>query len=288
MCKLLLIILFCFFNVMFSQQAVDIRLVNMNVGAAATNNNLGVPKLSNDNKLNTILQANNVTRYEYKLGHPYSPYTDKIIEITCNCDENKLVNDLNFYSTVIDKAVVSNYGFFTDALTVGILNEGIGIPTGVNNSIITTNDDGLNQIFKDFKVFYYDRWCTSCGHIPSLAKAYSIVCDCDNKGLNITLNNYTSVIEISEYASAVYYLGNYNFLNSIETIYPNPFSTTFSINATENISEYSVFDVSGKQIIKSNSISDLDTQTSKLVSGIYFLKLQFENGKNGNYKLIKK
>lgn len=288
MSKLLLIIVFLFFQIMFSQQVVDVRLVNETIGSVDTNNNVGVTTLSNDNGLNAILQANNVTKYEFKGGHPYIPFTNKMIEITCNCDENKLVNDLNFYSTVVDKAVVSNYGVFRDALTLGILNEGIGIPTGVNNSIITTNDDGLNQIFKDFNVFYYDRWCTSCGSIPSLAKAYNIVCDCDNTGLNIALSSYTSVIEISEYATAYYYLGNISFINSIGTIYPNPFSTTFSINTTENISEYSVFDISGKQTIKSYTKSDLDNQTSKLVSGIYFLKLQFENGKNTNYKLIKK
>ncbi|WP_310558173.1 T9SS type A sorting domain-containing protein [Flavobacterium sp.] len=288
MSKLLLIVVYCFFNVMYSQQVIDLRLVKGETGRPVVNSNFGVTKLSNDDGLNAILQTNNVTRYDFKGGHPYSLYADKMIEITCNCDENKLVNDLNFYSMVVDKAVVSNYGSFTDALLVGILKEGLGIPIGVHNSIVTTNDDGLNQIFRDFKVFYYDRWCTTCGNSPIIAKAYSVVCDCDNKELNIALNNYKSVIEISEYASAFYYLGNDSFFNSIETIYPNPFSTSFTINTTENILEYSIFDVSGKQIIKSNSKSDLDKQTSKLVSGIYFLKLQFENGKNGSYKLIKK
>ncbi len=270
---------------MISQQVVDVRLVNENIGFALSSffNNE-----SNDDGLNIILQNNNVNRYQYKLNHPYLAYSNKMMEIECNCDANKLVNDLNTYSTVVEKAVISDYGIFKDALTLGILNVGIGIPIGVNNSIITTNDDGLNQIFKDFKVFYYDRWCTTCGSIPSLAKAYNIVCDCDNTGLKIALENYTSVIEITEYSGAYYYLKNKSFEKSNLTVSPNPFSSTFTIDTKETISNYVIFDISGKQIIKTNSKPELDNQTVNLKTGIYVLELKSLNGELTHHKIVKR
>jgi hypothetical protein len=46
-------------------------------------------------------------------------------------------------------------------------------------------------------------------------------------------------------------------------------------------------DISGKQLITTTSKNELDNLTYQLNSGIYFLKLQFENGENGNFKLLK-
>lgn len=285
--KLLLLFVFCYSQIIVSQKFVDVRLVNENFGWGEDSWTPDFSKLSNDDGLNLILLNNNVIRYQPKIAHPYQPYSNKMMEIQCDCDVNKLVNDLNTYSSVVEKAVISDYGIFKDALTIGILNKEIGIPTGVNNSIITTNDDGLNQIFKDFNVFYYDHWCTTCGSIPSLAKAYSIVCDCDNTALKIALDNYTSVIEITEYAGGYYYLNNKSFEQSNPTISPNPFTSTFTINTKENISNYSIFDISGKQIINCKSKTELDNQSLNLTRGIYILNLESESKKVFSQKLIK-
>lgn len=88
--KLVLLLTFCFSQLMISQQVVDVRLVNENIGFALSSffNNE-----SNDDGLNIILQNNNVNRYQYKLNHPYLAYSNKMMEIECNCDANKLVND---------------------------------------------------------------------------------------------------------------------------------------------------------------------------------------------------
>lgn len=284
--KLLLLLIFCFSQIMISQQVVDVRLVNENIGFALSSFfNIE----SNDDGLNIILQNNNINRYQFKLNHPYQPYSNKMMEIECDCDVNKLVNDLNAYSTVVEKAVISDYGIFKDAITCLILNDGIGIPTDVNNSIAITNDEGLNQIFENFNVFYYNNWCDNClPNHPLLKRAFNIVCDCDNTALKIALDNYTSVIETADYAGAFYYLKNKCFEQFKSVITPNPFSSTFSITTKELISEYAVFDISGKQIIKTNSKPELDNQTENLKTGIYVLELKSVNDEVIHHKIVKR
>jgi hypothetical protein len=285
----LLFFLFSFSQILLSQQVVEIRLVDPNIGYPIyeVNGGLSIGSQSNDVGLNALFEANNVTSYVSKGGHPY--YVDSIYEIYCNGDVNQLRNSLAAYTTVVENAKVSQAGTFSDALTTRILDTQIGIPTGVSNEIITTNDSGLNQIFEDFNVFYYDLWCSSCSNIPTLNRVYNIVCDCDATTLLLVLNNYTSVIEPNqtELASAYYLLGNESFDANKPSIYPNPFSTSFSIQTKATILHYGVFDVTGKQIINTASKSALDNQVQQLTSGIYVLKLQSENGEIFNHKLIK-
>jgi hypothetical protein len=69
---------------------------------------------------------------------------------------------------------------------------------------------------------------------------------------------------------------------------PNPFSSDFDIQTEETILNYSLVDISGKLLIATTSKNELDTIASQLNSGIYFLNLELENGKSGNFKLIKK
>ncbi|ESU27029.1 hypothetical protein FLJC2902T_23700 [Flavobacterium limnosediminis JC2902] len=104
------------------------------------------------------------------------------------------------------------------------------------------------------------------------------------------MDNYTTVIEAgsTQYSTAIYLLNNTEFDKNTFSIYPNPFTTTFKIENQEQISQYTLFDVTGKQLIKTTEKSELDTQTSKLNSGMYLLQLDFENGKSSNYKIIKK
>lgn len=286
----LLFFVFSFSQILLSQQVVEIRLVDSNIGYPIYEGNggLSIGSQSNDDGLNAIFEANNVTSYVMKGGHPY--YFDSIYEIYCNGDVNQLRNSLVAYTTVVESAKVSQAGVFADALITRILNTEIGIPTGISSEIITTNDVGLNQIFEDFNVFYYDLWCSSCSNIPILDRVYNIVCDCDASALKVVLNNYTSVIEPNqtELSSAYYLLGNESFDANKPSIYPNPFSTSFSIQTKAAILHYSVFDITGKQIINTASKSALDNQVQHMNTGIYVLKLESENGEIFNQKLIKK
>lgn len=262
-------------------QIVDIRLVNAQIGRPNEDVPWGTsPTTSNDAGLNAILQANGINRYEPKRGHPYPDYSMRMVEVSAApADINQFIATLNQYSTVVEKAVISNPGIFRDAVSTKIITPGIGIPTGSSNNIITTNDPGLNQIFTNYNVFYYSQ---------IYPNVYDVVCNCDNVLLKAALDSYTSVIEAgSTHYSYEVYLNAAEFDKTSFSIYPNPFTTTFTIESQQPIIQYSVFDITGKQLIKTAAKSEFDIQISKLNPGIFLLKLDYENGKSSNLRIIK-
>ncbi|MEO0038380.1 MAG: hypothetical protein RIQ59_1591 [Bacteroidota bacterium] len=269
-------------SVCFSQnQVVEIKLVDSSIGGEGMQSGT-----SNDSGLNQIFQNHNVFRYEYRYNHPLIPA--KYYEAECqNCDTNQLYTDLLNYTSVVEKARITSYGSpFLEVLATQLQSATIGIPAGTTNGIITTNDAGLNQIFQNFNVNYYALICTSCTTAPMI-KSYYISCNCDNAALKSALDNYTSVINFSEFIHASYWLGNNQFQKSKPLISPNPFSTNFNIQTEDPISTYTLFDITGKKLITTNLKNELDNLSSQLNSGIYFLNLNFENGQNGNFKLLK-
>jgi hypothetical protein len=188
------------------------------------------------------------------------------------------VVDLQSYSSVVAYAHLADKNLFSDVLRTKITNAIIGIPTGSDNNIITTNDVGLNQIFQDFNVYYYQ---------PIAFQWYTIACNCDNYLLKAALDNYSSVTNKTEYISRTY-LSTSKFSSNRFLITPNPFSSTFTIDNQRFISEYAIFDISGKQIIKTNSKPELDNQTENLKTGIYVLELKSLNGEVVHHKIAKK
>lgn len=285
--KIILFLLFSTFTM--AQSTVEIRIVNETIGAPLFNYTVNQTTESNDAGLNSILQNHNVFSYIPKGNHPYPSYVNRIMEAQCNnCNLNQLALDLQSYSTVVASAQVSTYGYFSDALRLQLLNSANGTPTGINNGIIVTNDAALNQIFQDYNVYYYTQSFPNASIGSSLLRVFDLVCNCDNTQLKTALDNYNALIEDTEYFGSAYLLGNSQFDLSKTTIYPNPFQDTFNVNATEGISNYTVLDISGKQIINTNRKSELDNQSRNLNSGVYVLKLQFENGQHANYKLVKK
>jgi Secretion system C-terminal sorting domain len=263
-------------------------LVQSNIGASTFNGVPGIDTASNDPGLNAILQAYNITYYMEKGGHIYPPFLGRFTETMCETSQvSQLVNDLLAYSSVIENVRVTVYGSpFNDCLYAEINSLGVGTPVGFNNEIVVTNDDGLNQIFEDFNVYYYEL--SFPGAIgEALQRTYSVVCNCDNTQLKIALDNYTNVINYTEFINPGYLLNTMDFENTNLVLAPNPFTTTFSIQTKESILNYSLFDSVGKQILNTNSKSDLDAISSQLNSGMYLLNLQFENGSVENYKIIK-
>ena len=84
-------------------------------------------------------------------------------------------------------------------------------------------------------------------------------------------------------------LANSNFSNNEIQIYPNPTSDYLNINTSENIKAVTVFDFLGKQIISKNTFSNQEKiDLSNYNSGIYFVKIESENGKLEIKKIIKK
>ncbi|MBP4139349.1 family 10 glycosylhydrolase [Flavobacterium geliluteum] len=93
-------------------------------------------------------------------------------------------------------------------------------------------------------------------------------------------------------------LGNDDFelrTNQLFSVYPNPFSDVFTIelnNASFNKARITIFDPSGIQVWQQDFESRLDSkilvQPTNVESGIYFVRINFENGSSESFKIIKK
>ncbi len=283
--KLLLIMLS---NFAFAQQIIDIRIVDPNVGTPILNSaNPWAPTESNDAGLNAILSTYGVTNYNTYFGHPFPDYQSKTMAIVGSYALG-LITDLNNYSAVIASAKVSSDGSYTDAVRSQLLIATVGAPTGVNGGIIVTNDPGLNTIFQTHNVFYYSQSFPSASAGNALLRYYDVVCNCNKNLLKAALDGYTTIIQNTENIHGGYILSNNQFEKPKPIISPNPFSNNFTIETDEVISNYSLFDISGKQLINTNSKTALDNLSSQLNSGVYFLNLELENGLKSNYKIVKK
>lgn len=76
---------------------------------------------------------------------------------------------------------------------------------------------------------------------------------------------------------------------SLLTIYPNPNNGLFNIKSANNMLFYSINNVFGKEIMfKKTNNKELSIDISKFSAGIYLLKLQMENGKIINKKILKR
>lgn len=285
--KILLLLLVT--NFCFSQDAIEIRLVSANVGGVDTYSNFPSYVQSTDAAMNTILQNNNVSNYEYKEGHPIAIYNQRIIQIVGNPNNYaNLLIDLLAYNTVVESAQYTNlYGGFSDAAYSKLVDLNIGVPTGVNsNNIITTNDTGLNQIFINHNVLFYQQILPSSTN-PEILKTYAIACNCNAQLLRNDLENYNSVIDYTYEFPANYLLSTEYFNKKDIQIYPNPFEDTITIDTYLTIKNYSVFDLIGKKIIETESKDELNTELAKLNLGTYLLQLQSEDNNIVTKKIIK-
>lgn len=287
--KLLLLLLIS--NFAFSQNAIDIRLVDQNVGNPIyvwDENYIHSTNTSNDAGLNAILSSFGVDIYLDNNFHPYLPFQFKTKLIRGNVTQG-LVDALTAYSSVVASAKLTTDFEFTDAVTVKLVNRNIGSETGTSNGIIVTNDTGLNTIFQNFSVFAYIQLYPSASDTPSnLLNYFTVVCDCDKNLLKAALQAYTPVIQTTENVQGGVMLSNQQFEKPRAVISPNPFSNDFEIETEQTITKYSIVDITGKNIVSTSSKQELDNQTAQLSAGIYLLNLDFDNGQSAHYKLVKK
>lgn len=272
-----------------SQSNIEIRLatyVGSPIYTFAGNGYIST-NISDDAGLNNILSAYNVTQYVTNDIHPYEPYWSKT-KLILGTYPQQLINDLMAYSSVIASARITNGYEYTDVLRLQLVSLSVGSPVGVSGNVIVTNDTGLNTIFQNFHVFYYvQSYPTST--VNSSLRYYTAVCDCDKNLLNTALLNYSSVVAATEtIIGGGQLLSNQQIEKPKVKISPNPFSNNFDIQSEQSISNYSIIDVSGKIVANTDSKSEIDYQSSRLNTGMYFLNIDFENGQKANYKLIKK
>jgi hypothetical protein len=67
------------------------------------------------------------------------------------------------------------------------------------------------------------------------------------------------------------------------SIYPNPSSANIQLIGLETTQQYSIYDMSGRQVSKGKALTNANIDISTLTSGVYFIKT--ENG--GVSKFIK-
>ena len=201
---------------------------------------------------------------EYGMAKIYCP----------NASLSNLTNQLTSYSVIKSVKPETQDYTMADELIIQLANSNIGTYIATVNNIVTTNNTDLNSIFQTYNVDKYE--------------GNYIRCNCNLDNLKIDLDNLSNVISQTYYATYYDLLTSSQFNKKETVISPNPFSTNFNIQTEEIISNYSLIDISGKQLINTASKNELDNASSQLNAGVYFLNLQFENGQKGNYKLIKK
>jgi hypothetical protein len=78
-------------------------------------------------------------------------------------------------------------------------------------------------------------------------------------------------------------LGTENFEKQTASLYPNPSNGIFAISSTENLKKITAFDILGKEImVKTLSNNQFSIENK----GVYFLKIELENGQIINHKIV--
>lgn len=77
-------------------------------------------------------------------------------------------------------------------------------------------------------------------------------------------------------------------INSLVKIYPNPVTSQFTIESSEKIISYSIFNRYGNQVIRKDiNTKKWEVQVSELPRGFYYLELMTEKGKIVRKKIMK-
>ena len=110
----------------------------------------------------------------------------------------------------------------------------------------------------------------------------------DASAADLNGDGLPDVISASSYDNKVAWYGNSvleiqdNHQNKI-TLYPNPTNGKLYINSKQEIVLVEVYDLVGKKVLETKTEIDL----SNLVSGIYFVKIEDQNGFSETHKVIK-
>ncbi len=256
----------------FNINIINPTIISPNEGTATT-----------DSAINTIFTNYNVNHCVVaSYSNPYiiifvDYYGSDVIGF-----RNALQNNSNVSKTWV---CYPNQGYFNfaDRLYLNLINTTNGNPIGTNNCTVVTTNADLNIIFTTYNVI-------SMTQLMPSSRYYEIFFEGDITGLKNALDALTLVVDTTTDSTnlvGVAMLKNEEFNKSNTTIFPNPFSNSFSIQTDGSIYNYSLIEISGKQLTSTNSKNEIEKIASQLNSGVYFLNLQFENGQSGTFKLVK-
>lgn len=283
----ILVILFSSFG--FAQITyVQIELVNPLIGEPIYMGNAVPVSTSTDEGLNAIFSLYETSFYETIYPGSTSGFYDNVYslyaKVGCNgCNESDLIADLLEYDTVVAYAGLETGYYLINGLYVNLVDETLGIPTGINaNGIIETNDTLLNQLFLDYNVVTFELdnnyWDEN---------TYNLKCRCDSNILKAELDNYGSLISTTTPVDYGILLSSEDSTLFETKIYPQPFKDKVNVEINQPIKSLVLFDMLGKQIYKSSSVIDFENFSSTLKSGIYLLNFINTNGVIMTEKLIK-
>ncbi len=115
---------------------------------------------------------------------------------------------------------------------------------------------------------YVNKWWTK-GDEPGDADVWKYILECSSTKSGTTAINKNTVED-----------------NSNIDVYPNPVSGVLNIKSNDNITELQVFSINGKVLLSKFNSSQIDV--SELASGMYFIKIENENGNVDTLRFIKK
>lgn len=282
--KFILLFLSSFFG--YSQVYIEVKLVNPNVGSSNFDSSTSSGTTSNDTGLNVILSQNNITQYRPKNGNPFDS-SPRYTSVLCpDMYGANLLSQLQNYTSVIESAAYSIEYNFNNMLTIQLITNTIGTQTGLNGNIVVTNDAGLSQIFADYNIVEMVQSFPSSGN--NLNRYYRIrSSNCDLQNLKTALDNYSTVIQATEFIGGDAQLNNQSFDTKTTSIYPNPFQNQLNIETDKTILSYEVVDISGKTIVNSKNKIEFDNSVLLLNNGMYILQLNYEDGSKSAHKIIK-
>lgn len=235
---------------------------------------------TSNSAINLIFSNHNVNHCVNTFNNPYDIIIVEYTGNNFNSFKNDLLANINVSNVRICHQTINNVYNYADRLYIQLLNGNNGNPI-LNGSTITTNS-ALNTIFSNYNVDVISQV------IPSSSTWYLIYFQGDITSLKAELENLNTVISSTNLVGVAMLLQNTRFEKSKTIISPNPFSDNFNIETENIISKYSLIDISGKQIVSTNSKQELDAKTQSLNAGFYVLNLTFDSGEISNHKLVKK
>jgi hypothetical protein len=285
MTNLLLLVTFLSAFALFGQEyQIEIRLVDENIGRPGSNSGQNYPAESNDVGLNNIFSAFNATHY-YP-GHNYiEQWRDRTHFVICEgCDINAFEQALIDYSSVVENTIQCPPGT-QNALYVRLISLDNGTNTGntTPEGIVITDNEDLNLIFVNYSVMYYE---SSFGPPNPFPRLFTAACDCNASELLPILEAETETIEsVTQLGYVILDVSDNEKLDF--EMFPNPVDDVVSIQTTEDIKSFEIFNMLGQTMGKVTSIAALNTTIPVLKAGIYFLRINTFEGVTGVYRFIK-
>ncbi|WP_299128886.1 T9SS type A sorting domain-containing protein [uncultured Winogradskyella sp.] len=171
---------------------------------------------------------------------------------------------------------------FNHGLSLSLVDNSNGMATGEDNGTVTTNNADLNQIFSDYNVSYYELVNEGTSY-----ERFELFCNCDAELLKQELDALSSVVSSTELMFLVVLLSLDEQSKAKVKIYPNPYKHKVTIDFDKPIIALEIYDITGKSVYESQSISNFENFSQTLESGVYLLKIKTESEESITKKLVK-